>query len=118
MLGKKFLPGSTDEISLSTSTSGTGTAIPLNDCRQTEWNTEYSGTITGGTIIVECASTPTFAGTWKQLDSFLAVDVVAGTAGMGTFPGSPGGFTRFRVDSGSPITGGGTITGRVNGLLN
>ena len=115
MVGNKF-NNSTDagSKSLDAVTTGTGTAIPFQDCRQVGWFVTTSGTISGGTIIIEHAPTADYAGTWYQLDSIAATDADTGAGGLGTFPG-PLQFVRARISSN--ITGGGNVTVRLNGLL-
>lgn len=115
MVGNKF-NNSTDASSksLDAATTGTGTAIPFQDCRQVGWFVTTSGMISGGTIIIEHAPTSNYAGTWYQLDSIAATDADTGAGGLGTFPG-PLQFVRARISSN--ITGGGNVTVRLNGLL-
>lgn len=79
-----------------------------------QWTTTTSGTISGGTIVIEHSPVADYAGTWNQLDSFSATDADTGAAGYGSFPG-PIGFMRARITSN--ITGGGSVTVRLNGLL-
>lgn len=112
MAESKFLPNKVK--SLDAATSGTGTAIAFNDCRQVNWYTTTSGTISGGTIIIEHSPDASYAGTWTQLDSIAATDADTGAGGYGTYPG-PIGFLRARISSN--ITGGGTVTVYLNGLL-
>jgi len=114
MTYSKFTPNSDVTKSLSAATTGTGRAIPLSDCRQISWFIEISGTVSGGTIIIEHAEQIDYAETWQQLDSITAANITAGTEGSGTFAG-PVGFVRARISSN--ITGGGSITARLNGLL-
>lgn len=111
----KFSPASTASISLSAATTGTGVAIPFNDCRQTNWLIEGTGTIGSGTVVIECAHAGDYAGTWCELDSIDASTLSGGKLYGNTFPMPPGGFVRIRISSN--ITGGGNITGRLNGLI-
>ena len=115
MIGNKFNNSTdADSKSLSAVTTGTGTAISFHDCRQVSWQVTTSGTISGGTIIIETAPTSNYAGTWAQLDSISATDADTGVIPPGTYPG-PLQFVRARISSN--ITGGGTVTVRLNGLL-
>lgn len=109
----KFTPNSDATKSLDAATTGTGKAIAFNDCRQVSWVVEYSGTTSGGTIIIERAEQADYAGTWQQLDSITAANLSAGSEGSGTYAG-PVGFMRARISSN--ITGGGNVTVRLNGL--
>lgn len=114
MVGHAYQPGSDAEKSLDAATTGTGTVKALNHCRQVEWRIDYSGTVSGGTIVIEYAHSGDYAGTWSLLDTITAANLSAGTEGFGTYPGlCP--FVRARVTSN--ITGGGNITARINGLL-
>lgn len=115
MVGYKYTPGSDAELSLDTVTTGTGSVKALNDCRQCNWLFVGAGTISGGTVKIESAAAPDYAGTWNELDSLTAADLTGGAASGGTYPMPPGGFVRARVSSN--ITGGGTVTVRINGLL-
>lgn len=113
-LGKKFSPDSSENASLSAVTTGTGKAIPVNDCRQVTWMVTYSGTTSGGAIVIEHAPTIDYAGTWQLLDTITAANLSAGSEGSGTYPGLLS-FVRARITSN--ITGGGSITAYINGLL-
>lgn len=99
--------------SLSAVTTGTGTAIAFNSCKQVSWFTTYSGTTSGGEITIEHAPTIDYAGTWQPLDVISAADLSTGAAGSGTYPGVLS-FVRARITS--SITGGGTVTVYLNGL--
>jgi hypothetical protein len=110
----KFYPGDSASISLSAVTTGTGTAIAFNDCRQVNWIITGDGTISGGTVKIECAHANDYSGAWHELDSVDAATLTGGAAYGNTFPMPPGGFVRARVSSN--ITGGGSITARLNGL--
>jgi hypothetical protein len=111
----KFTPSSDAEVSLAGVTTGTGRAIAFNDCRQVNWLLIGSGTIDGGTVVVESAHIQDFSGTWNELDSIDASTLTGGKLYGNTYPMPPGGFLRIRISS--DITGGGTVEGRVNGLL-
>lgn len=99
--------------SLSAATTGTGEPMAVNSCKQGTWATEASGTVSGGTIVIEQAVTRSYAGTWNLLDTIDAANAAAGTEGFGTYPGVIG-FMRARITSN--ITGGGSVTVYLNGL--
>jgi len=112
----KFRPTATDNISLNALTTGTGAAIAMQDCRQVTWTVKGDGTVSGGTVKIECADTQDYAGTWYELDSLdLSSPVLTDSQYQGSYPGGVGGFFRARVSSN--VTGGGTITASFNGLL-
>ncbi len=114
MIGKKYVPDSAANASLSAVTTGTGKAVAVNDCRQVEWFVTYvSGSApTTGTVLIEHALTVDYAGVWNQLDSIDCSALSAGTAGFGTFPG-PIGFMRARITDNTDQA----ITAYINGLL-
>jgi hypothetical protein len=111
----KFSPRDPASISLNQVTTGTGEPKAFNDCRQVNWLIQGEGTINGGTVIIECAHASDYSGTWKELETVDATLVDGNKLEGNTFPMVPGGFVRGRI--GSNITGGGTITVRLNGLL-
>ena len=113
-LGPLYQPGTDAEVSLSAATTGTGLVKATSACRQVSWFTEYSGTITSGTILVEYAHTQDYAGTWSLLATIDAANLSLGTDGSGTYPGLVP-FTRTRIAGGAPIVGG-TVTTRINGI--
>ncbi len=115
MVGYKFRLNSTDGYSLSAATTGTGTAFPFNDCRQVNWEIVSDGTTSGGTVKIESASASDYSGTWNELDSLDASTISGGASYGNTTPMPPGGWVRARVSSN--ITGGGSITVKLNGLL-
>jgi hypothetical protein len=113
----KFTPKSVPTRSLHEATAvSSGTAIPLNDCRQTEWVVEGSGTISSGTVVIESSDDPSYTGTWNQLDSITASSLTGGALYSDTVPMAGGGFVRGRITV--EIGGGGNISVRINGLLN
>lgn len=113
-VGHAYQPGSDAEKSLDAATSGTGTVKALNHCRMVEWRTDYSGTVSGGTIIIEYAHAADYPQTWSQLASIAAANVAAGTDGFGVTDGLRP-FVRARISA--AITGGGNVTVRLNGVL-
>jgi hypothetical protein len=114
MTSYKFSPGDFASISLNAVTTGTGKAIPFNDCRQTNWLIQGEGTISAGTVVIESAHAFDYSGTWNELDVVDATTLTGGKLSGNTFPHVPGGFVRARI--GDDIEGGGTITAYLNGL--
>jgi len=112
----KFRPTATDNISLNAVTTGTGTPIAMQDCRQVTWTVKGVGTVSGGTVKIESVDTQDYSGTWNELDSIdLSSPVLTDSEYQGTYPGGVGGFFRGRVSSN--VTGGGTVTVSFNGLF-
>lgn len=111
----KFTPGSDAEVSLEDATTGTGRALAFNDCRQVNWIIVSEGTISAGTVVIESAHAQDYAGVWNELDSLDATTLDGGKAYGNTYPMPPGGFVRARISSN--ITGGGSISARLNGLF-
>ena len=111
---RKWRPYHTDNKTISAAITGTGTAIPVGDCRQVSWETTYTAgsAPTTGTIIIEHAPTPNYAGVWNQLDSIDCSQLSAGTAGFGTYPG-PVEFIRARFT----VNADQNVTVLINGLL-
>lgn len=115
MIGYKFNPNDAEAQSLAAATTGTGRPIPMQDCRQTFWTIEGTGTISGGTVIIETADTHDYSGTWHPLDTKNAADLTGGKSYVSTTVGAASGFIRARV--GTNVAGGGTVTVKINGLL-
>lgn len=115
MQGYKFRPDESGGESLAAATTGTGTSIPFHECRQIIWTVEGAGTISGGTVVIETADQTDYSGTWSELDSITASTLSGGAAYSGTYPAAASGFVRGRISSN--ITGGGTVTVRLNGLI-
>ena len=111
-IGYKFKPADPEGASLNAATTGTGRAIPMQECRQIIWTVEGNGTVSAGNVIVETADSLDYAGTWFELDS---VAPTTGAAYTNTYPAASSGFVRARVSSN--ITGGGSVTVRINGLI-
>jgi len=111
----KFSPTDSASISLSGATTGTGSVKAFNDCRQVNWMVRGEGTIDGGTVVIESAHAQDYAGTWNQLDEIDATTLTGGALSGNTYPMPPGGFLRGRISSN--ITGGGSISVYLNGLL-
>ncbi len=107
----KFTPPGFE--SLTGAMTGTGRVVALGDCRQVSWKVIYTGTApTAGTLLIEQAPSPTYSGTWNQLDSIALTNLSAGTVGFGTRAGQVDFMrARFTVDSNQPVTA------YLNGLL-
>lgn len=115
MVGSKFPPSSDDSLSLSAATTGTGTTKAMNDCRQISWDVAGAGTISSGTLKIETNSeSPSYTGTWHELDSIDLSTLTGGVAYHGTYPGMLA-WVRARLSAN--VVGGGTVTARINGLL-
>lgn len=110
----KFLPGDPAAITLNAATSGTGTAIAFNNVGRLLYVAEGTGTISGGTILIESADSATYSGTWIQLASISASSLTGGASAGDNLNAPPGTFVRGRISSN--ITGGGTVTVRLNGI--
>lgn len=112
----KFSPSGPASISLNEATAeAAGVALPFNDCRQVNWLCEGEGVIDGGVVIIESAHASDYSGTWNELDSIEAVTLTGGELYGDTYPMPPGAFVRGRIAE--EITGGGSVTVRINGLL-
>ena len=111
-IGYKFKPADPEGASLNAVTTGTGRAIPMQECRQIIWTVEGNGTVSGGTVVIETSDRMDYTGTWHELDS---VTPSSNAAYQNTYPAAASGFVRARVSSN--ITGGGTVTVRINGLI-
>ena len=111
-IGYKFKPADPEGASLNAVTTGTGRAIPMQECRQIIWTVKGNGTVTGGTVIIETSDTVDYTGTWYELDS---ITPTSNASVAGTYPAASSGFVRARISSN--ITGGGTVTVQINGLI-
>lgn len=116
MIQKKFQTNSADSKSLSLATTGTGTVIAMDDCRQVAWQPEASAALSAGVAVCESNMIAAdYAGSWDLRDTFDSQSPVIAAAGVGpqgTFPG-PIFFIRWRVTT--PFAGG-TFTGHINGI--
>lgn len=118
MQGLKFTPATGWASSIPAgSTSGTGSVIALQDCRQVAYTLTGAGTVTGGVVKFESSDSESYAGTWFEIDSidFSSQALTDAKWQAPPFPAGLGGFYRLRISSN--VTGGGTITGTINGLL-
>ena len=95
-------------LSLSAATTGTGTSvnIPISS-NNPRINVRGVGTISGGTLILEEASSPAYTGTWSQLLSITASALTGGAEQVVHILGTLG-AVRGRISSN--ITGGGSVT--------
>lgn len=116
-MGVQELFSSSDgETSLSAATSGTGSVKAVHGARQVDWYIQAIGACTGGVVVFEHNEvSASYAGTWDPMDSvdFSVTPLTDAVRAAGTFPGDLK-FTRWRITS--AITGGGSITARINGL--
>lgn len=115
MEGLKFIPSWIASL-INQIAAAVGVAIPFNDCRSLAWFTKTTGTVTGGSIIIEWAPEQDYAGAWRQLAVINVANVILGTDGAGRVDG-PIGFVRARIPAAGDITGGGSVTVVFNGLL-
>ncbi len=113
--GLKYTPGATDAQSLSAATSGTGAEVPLNDCRQFAASLTGAGTVTGGVVKLEASNVSGYSGTWHEVDSIdFSITALTNAKYQSTGPQGYGPFYRWRVSS--SVTGGGSVTGEINGI--
>jgi hypothetical protein len=97
-----------ESLSLSAAITGTGIAYSIpNSSKDSNVNLRGAGTISGGTIIIEEASDPTFAGTWSQIQSITASALTGGAEQIVHIAGL---VRALRARISSDITGGGTVT--------
>lgn len=114
MQGLKFTAGAVSIAA--SSTSGTGSAIALHDCRQVAYTLRGTGTVTGGVVKFESSLTGDYSGTWNVVGSVdFSSTPLTNSQAQGTFAAGTGGFYRLRISSN--VTGGGSIEGLINGLL-
>ncbi len=93
---KIALPGF---ASLSGVTTGTGRPLSVNDMFRFGWIVTYTAgsAPTSGTVIIECAPTPDYAGTWFILQTITLANVVTGAEGVGQRDNGAVGFVRARI---------------------
>lgn len=119
MQGMKFSPAVGWAVSIpagTTAAATTPTVVALHDCRQVSWTVKGTGTVSGGTVKFESADTADFAGTWNEVDSIdLSSPVLTDSIYQASYPAGYGGFYRVRISAN--VTGGGSIAGLCNGLL-
>jgi hypothetical protein len=118
MRGLYFLPGDTTAASLADATTGTGSAIAFNQCRQVIGFVAYDSADapSTGELVAEWAYSPDYTGTWSNLTTVDVADLVAGTGDPGfTYPGGLP-YVRWRFTSGNDSDK--AITAYLNGDLN
>ncbi len=119
MQGLKFTAGTGWAISLPAGSisAASGTVIALHDCRQVAYTLTGSGTVTGGVVVFESSDDASYTGTWMQIDTidFSTQALTNAKWQAPPFPAGLGGFYRLRISS--DVTGTGSITGTINGLL-
>lgn len=89
-----------------TSGTGVGVAIPITSESQ-RVTIRGTGTITGGTVVIEEASNPDYTGTWSNINTTAASEVTGNAEKVIHITGTVGAI-RARVTVN--ITGGGNIT--------
>src|SRR5262245_39595958 len=98
--------GSDPVLSLSGVTTGNGTALDNGACRSNHTLvTVPSGNVTGGAVDLEGSLDNS---NWFSISSVVGGDLAAVKAAFA--PDKPVQYVRASVRSGSPITGGGTIS--------
>jgi hypothetical protein len=106
-----MLLGSSSEGTVTGVTSGTSPAINRLGAEEVSLYVRGSGTITGGTLLIEEADygddESPYSGTWSQLTSIACSDVTGGAQkgvhlNLGAY-----GYLRARISS--AVTGGGAI---------
>lgn len=119
MQGLKFTPATGWAVSLPAGSiaAASGTVVALHDCREVAYTLTGSGTVTGGVVKFESSDEADYAGTWMEIDSIdFSTQALTGAKWQAPpFPAGLGGFYRLRISS--DVTGGGSITGKINGLL-
>ena len=108
---RTMLLGSSSGGTVTGVTSGTSPAINRLGSEAISLYVRGSGTITGGTLLIEEADygddEPVYSGTWSQVTSITCSDVTGGAQkGVHLSLGSYG-YLRARISS--AVTGGGTI---------
>lgn len=88
-------------------TAGTSMPISTRDFDENTFFFESLGTTSGGTILIEEASRPTYTGLWSQVQSIPASGF-SGTEQQAVHL-SASAYGELRVRVSSAITGGGTI---------
>lgn len=108
MRGLKFLPTDTANLSINNATTGTGSVVAYNDCRQVIAFLEYNTSTppTTGVIVLEWAHEADYAGAWSNLNTLTLANVVAGTEDPGlTYPGGlPFVRARFTTPADQAVT--------------
>lgn len=104
-------PGKTVNL-LNAVTTGTGTAVVVPNVTGAAGAHRVTltgaGTVTGGTLVIEEAESPTYSGTWSQLYS-ITFSVTALTNAIQTIH-IMGKMNAIRARISANITGGGTVS--------
>ena len=107
----------TDQNSLTSATTGTGTAKPFNHCTQVIGSIEYTPASppTAGVLVAEWAFTSSYTGNWfGPIATVTLANVVAGTEDPSfTYPGALP-FVRWRFTTSSDQA----VTANLNGNIN
>ena len=102
------------DICINAGTSGSGTAISMHNCRQVQWTVEGTGTISAGSLNVRSAASSANTATGNILDTIDCTTLSGGGTVQGTWPGP---IQWMNGDFATPVSGGGSVTLRFNGLL-
>jgi hypothetical protein len=95
------------------STIGNGLAVAVvTQGKYHEFVVQGTGTITGGTIILEEADNPSYTGTWSQIASITATTVTAGAESVTHVTGM---LQAVRARISVAIAGGGSVLVTYNG---
>ncbi len=92
---------------LTTTGTGDSVAVPITS-QHPRFHVRGAGTITGGTIIIEEALDPDYAGTWSQITSIAASGLTGGAEQVIHLVDATLGSVRARISSN--ITGGGSVS--------
>ena len=98
---------------LNAATTGTGATLNVNGkAVQLTVAIQATGTISGGTIVVEEAyyQTQTYTGTWSVIRTFTGATDFSTSSQTVFHSQAPAGYWKVRARIGSSITGGGTVT--------
>lgn len=120
MVGLKFSPAVGWAISLpagSILTTVTPLVIALHDCREVAYTVTGTGIVTGGIVVLESSDEASYSGTWFEIDriDFSSQSLTNAKWQAPPYPAGLGGFYRLRIAG--DVTGGGSIKGAINGLL-
>ena len=89
-------------------TTGTSPAFDARDYLAPALYVIGSGTISGGTLVIETADTPAYSGTWSAIYTVTCSDVSAGKQKYIGITG-PNGYGCIRGRFSADVTGGGTV---------
>jgi hypothetical protein len=88
--------------------------VDVSDCLHFTIYFTGEGTIAGGVISIEEASVYNYPGTWWPITTFNAADVTDGKTKAVHLTAAAYSFIRLRETT--PVSGGGTLTARSQGL--